>query len=133
MHYVLFIKSTAHPNVLGEAKFFAENSGLVTTRTVFIDEHGNFIAIEPMSKEVDADLTHGQLSEDRFAGFPTNYEVYSIQLETTTLADLDFIEKWHSSQKIFLYNRCYPNDDVMARVSEIQEKKHLTFAVAKSM
>lgn len=125
------IKSGAQPNVLGEAKFLAENRGLLNRKATFEDEHGNYIAIEPMSKEVHADFTKSELSEDRFASLPTSYEMYKIEVETTTSAHLDFIENWHSSQKIILYNRFYPNDDVMERVSRVQQLNNLVFAVSK--
>lgn len=111
-YYVLHIKATAHPNVLGKAKFFAENPGLIYTRAIFQDERGNYIAIEPMFNEVKARFL-SPLGEDRFASLPSNYETYSIRLDTTTSIDLDFIEKWHSSLEIELDN----NNQLPARFS----------------
>lgn len=90
-------------------------------RIIFIDESGDFIALKPKEKAIDASFDHESSQNDNFAYLPTNYELYDVYSITITDADLDAVEQWPLKATIVMGFDQQPTEAVLERFGRIRE------------
>lgn len=114
------IKASAHPNTFGEIKSIARLDPVPRAwRIFFEDKIGNYIAINPREKSVDAKLfLHGS---NYFRYLPTDYKSYELHTYTTTDTNLDAVEQWPLDAEIILGNAWEPTGATLKRFQRIQE------------
>lgn len=126
------IKPTAHPNPFSAIKeidrlAFSKNLNSLQ----FEDANGNHITLRPHDLEVFGGFVEGPNNADRLSYLPTDYERYTISIDTVTSADLDAIEQW-TIGFVSITMEYWPSEELMPRLRAIQELHgHSVFSVSR--
>lgn len=118
---VVHIESTAHPDVLAQAKHF---DNFQNAEIHFKAADGNTIEISPRYHRVNAHFTNGINLMAQY--LPQNYKEYEIRYERQadlTAADLDALYTCSNAEKVSLSDAFHVDGDLEYRVDGL---KHMT-------
>lgn len=120
----VYIEAGAHPNVLGEAKYFWNASNhIIDFRDV--DYKFNYITLEPTNQKVKAVFQDGY---NLTVGLPNNFVYYSVAFSLSvfvTTNDIDAILQWHNAKELEIHDECDVAYDLLQRIDDMKMMQQL--------
>lgn len=115
---VIHINQNAHPDILGEAKFFIDWDQYQSI--TFEDSIGNSVRVVPVNPRIVAHFIGG---ENHLTRLPTNCKIYNIKIEgnaKVTDADIDAILKWQFATEIHIIDNTNVSNELFKRIDEMK-------------
>lgn len=119
----IFVEPEAHPNVVMEAKYFANTT---FQEIHFTDEAGNVVILFPTTMHLQSFYFAG---EGLYFGLPLHYAGYSIVSDVSvnvTEAELDYIVQWKNAQRLHILDRSDVGYGLLQRIYHLKELKYLS-------
>lgn len=120
----VYVEAGAHPNVLGEAKYYWNASNhIIDFRDV--DYKFNYITLEPKDLKVKAVFQDGF---NLTIGLPNNFVYYSVAFSLNvfvTANDIDAILQWHNAKHLEIHDECDVAYDLLQRIDDMKMMREL--------